>query len=218
MRIKQMPFYTTPWYKLKESGANYLDDSELLAVIFGKGNFDCNAIDLSKKLLEKYNLNHFSGLNFFELKNILKDNVKVYQILALDELFKRYSKLKKNGYTKVIEKAEDVYSIFVDELKDKKKEYLYALLLDTKNRVIKKELISIGTLNSSLIHPREVFREAVRSSANSIILVHNHPSGDCEPSIEDNVVTDRIKLIGDELGIKLLDHIIIGDGMYKSLI
>jgi DNA repair protein RadC len=218
MRIKEMPFYTTPWYKIKENGPSNLDDSELLAVIFGKGNYQLNAIDLSKTLLEKYNLNKLSELSFDELKKILKDNIKTYQIIALDELFKRYSRLKRKGYTKVIEKAEDVYNIFFDELKNKKKEYLYALLLDTKNRIIKKELISIGTLNSSLIHPREIFKEAIKNSANSLILVHNHPSGDCEPSNEDDLVTNKIKNIGDELGIKLLDHIIIGDSNYKSLI
>jgi DNA repair protein RadC len=218
MRIKEMPFYTTPWYKIKENGPSNLDDSELLAVIFGKGNYQLNAIDLSKTLLEKYNLNKLSELSFDELKKILKDNIKAYQIIALDELFKRYSRLKRKGYTKVIEKAEDVYNIFFDELKNKKKEYLYALLLDTKNRIIKKELISIGTLNSSLIHPREIFKEAIKNSANSLILVHNHPSGDCEPSNEDDLVTNKIKNIGDELGIKLLDHIIIGDSNYKSLI
>jgi DNA repair protein RadC len=218
MRIKEMPFYTTPWYKIKENGPSNLDDSELLAVIFGKGNYQLNAIDLSKTLLEKYNLNKLSELSFDELKKILKDNIKTYQIIALDELFKRYSRLKRKGYTKVIEKVEDVYNIFFDELKNKKKEYLYALLLDTKNRIIKKELISIGTLNSSLIHPREIFKEAIKNSANSLILVHNHPSGDCEPSNEDDLVTNKIKNIGDELGIKLLDHIIIGDSNYKSLI
>jgi DNA repair protein RadC len=137
-----MPFYNRPWTKIKEKGPENLDEAELLAVIFGKGNYYESAIDLANKLLSKANLDELSELSFTEIKALLGE-IRAYQITALSELFKRYSKLKKNGYTKIIEKAEDVYNIFVDDLKDKKKEYLYALLLDTKNRVIKKELISV---------------------------------------------------------------------------
>jgi DNA repair protein RadC len=218
MHIKQMPFYTRPWYKMKTKGPSSLDEAELLAVIFGKGNYQDNAINLANLLLKKYNLHNLSEISFNEINSVLKEDVKTLQIMALSEICKRYSILKKKGFTKVIEKAEDVYNIFVDELKDKKKEYFYALLLDTKNKIIKKELISIGTLNSSLVHPREVFKPAIKESANAIILVHNHPSGDVEISSEDLFVTEKLKRVGEEIGIKVLDHIIIGTEKYKSIL
>ena len=123
---------------------------------------------------------------------------------------------KRNGFKPTIESAEDVYNYFVDFLKDKKKEHFYALLLDSKNRIIKEELISVGTLNASLIHPREVFKAAIVNSANSIILVHNHPSGDCEASLEDQDFTEKIFQTGELLKIKILDHVIIGKGNYHS--
>ena len=110
-----------------------------------------------------------------------------------------------------------MYKYFVDELMVKNKEHFYVLFLDTKNRVIGEELVSVGTLNASLIHPREVFSPAIKACANSIIVVHNHPSGDCEPSIEDKEVTKQIKEAGNVLGINLLDHVIIGKDGFRSL-
>lgn len=217
MHIKKMPFYTRPWYKIKTKGAGSLDEAELLAVIFGKGNYENSAINIANLLLKEYNLHKLPDVSFNEINKILKEDIKTLQVMALSEICKRYSILKKKGFTKVIEKAEDVYNIFVDELRDKKKEYFYILLLDTKNRIIKKEIISIGTLNSSLVHPREVFKPAIKESANAIILVHNHPSGDVEISNEDIIVTKKLKKVGEEIGITVLDHIIIGNENYKSI-
>ena len=139
------------------------------------------------------------------------------KITAMFEIFKRTNRLYKKGFNKKIGNAEDVFNYFVDELQDKKKEHFYALLLDTKNRIIAEELISIGILDASLIHPREVFKSAIKASSNSIILVHNHPSGDCNPSKEDKEVTKILENAGDLLGINVLDHIIIGKDKYYSL-
>jgi DNA repair protein RadC len=217
MKVSDLPFYLQPWHKLKEKGINYLDEAELLAILLRRGNENGNVLDLSKKILLKYNLNQFLELNLNELKKEI-GLIPSYQILALGELFKRYSKLQNKAYNKFIKNAEDVYRIFIDDLKNKKQEFFFILLLDSKNKVIKKELISIGTLNSSIIHPREIFKSAIKESANSIILVHNHPSGDINPSEEDEKVTKLLIQAGNLLGIKVLDHVIIGNEKFKSII
>ena len=115
-----------------------------------------------------------------------------------------------------IDKYEVTVGEYREYLKEKKKEYFIAVFLDSKNKIIKDEIISIGTLNSSLVHPREVFKEAIRNSANSIILLHNHPSGDCGPSPEDKATTEKLKDAGEIVGIKLLDHLIIGKNRWVS--
>ena len=155
--------------------------------------------------------------NIPELKNEFKNEVKAMKIMAMYEIFRRTTKLQKNGFKKKIKTAEDVYAHYGDQLRDKKKEYLYALFLDTQNQIITEELISIGTLNTSLIHPREVFSPAIKSSSNSIILIHNHPTGICKPSKEDEAITKILSDAGALLGIKLLDHVIIGKNEYCSL-
>ena len=121
-----------------------------------------------------------------------------------------------DGFKKSIGCSKDVYDMFKDELVSLKKEHFFVLLLDTKNRIIKKELVSVGTLNSSIVHPREVFRSAIRESANSIILIHNHPSGDCEPSDEDVSITERLVEIGCLLDVSVLDHVVVGLDGYWS--
>lgn len=217
MKISDMPFYLQPWNKLKEKGPNYLDESELLAIIFNKGNEKGNALDLSNKFLKNYNLNQLNNISLNKLKKEI-GLIPSYKILALAELFKHYSKLKNNAYNKYIKNATDVYNIMNLDLKDKKEEYMFVLLLDTKNKLIKKVLVSIGTLNSSIIHPREIFKHALLESANSIILVHNHPSGDINPSEEDRNITKLLVEAGNLLGIKVLDHVIIGKENFKSII
>ncbi len=120
------------------------------------------------------------------------------------------------GNKRKIETAKDVFNYYVDKLQDKKKEHFYALYLDTKNQIIEEKLVSKGILNASLIHPREVFNPAIRASSNSVILVHNHPSGNYAPSKEDKEVTKLLDNAGNLLGINVLDHIIIGkDGYYS---
>ncbi|MFA6088840.1 MAG: DNA repair protein RadC [Candidatus Woesearchaeota archaeon] len=217
MRLKDIPWFNRPGAKLKKDGASSLDDAELLSIIFGKGNKEENAIELSNKLLSQYNIAKLENASFSELKEILKDDVKVFQIMAFCELNKRFSKLKKNGFALRITCARDVFNIFVDDLQNKKKEYLCVLLLDTKNKIIDKKIISIGTLSASLIHPREVFNLAIKESANSIIVVHNHPSGDTEPSDADLSICERLIECGNLLGIKMLDFIVIGDGYWSHV-
>ena len=212
MQIKDMPFFTQPYYRLKNKGVSALSDAELLAVIISSGSKGENAIDTSNRLLKKYNFNKLSSCSLTELKKELGNEVKALRILSLFELSRRNSKLNRGGFSNTIESAQDVFNLFVDDLAEKKKEHFYVICLDTKNRIIEKPvLVSRGTLNASLIHPREVFKEAIRRSANSVILVHNHPSGDVEPSSDDLQVTEKLVSAGSLLGIKVLDHVIVGE-------
>jgi len=216
MKIKDIPWYNRPGARLKKKGASNLSDAELLAIVLGRGNKEENAIDLSNRVLSNYNLHKLSDLSLTELEEEFKNQVKAMKITAMFEIFKRANRLHKKGFNKKIRNAEDVFNYYVDELQDKKKEHFYALLLDTKNRIISEETISVGILDASLIHPREVFKSAIKASSNSIILVHNHPSGDCKPSKEDEEVTKILENAGELLGINVLDHIIIGKDNYHS--
>lgn len=218
MKIKDLPWFNRPGFKLTRNGVKTLDNAELLAIIFGIGANGESALELSNRLLKDYNLNKLDDLSFNELKEECNDIVKALQLSSLIELSKRYNKLVSGGYNyKIITKAEDVYNMFKDELRNYKKEILKAVLLDTKNKVISVKEISVGTLNSSLIHPREVFKEAIRESANSIILVHNHPTDDPTPSDNDIEITKRIAKAADIIGIKVLDHVIISKKGYDNI-
>jgi len=215
--MKEMPFFTQPYHRLKKKGASALGDDELLAIIIRSGLKGENARDTANKLLKEYNLNKLGQCSLTELKKILKDEVKALRIMALSELIRRHNRLTKGGLNeKTIESAQDVYNYFVDKLKDKKKEHFYVLFLDSKNKLISEDLISVGTLNSSIVHPREVFNNAIRENANSIILVHNHPSGNPQPSEEDKEITELLVKAGELLSIKVLDHVIIGREKWYS--
>jgi len=216
MKIKEMPWFTRPWTRLKKQGVSSLSDSELLAIVLGQGYRKENAVDLSNRVLKEYNFNKLSTLSLSELERELKRDIHAMRVQAMFEIFRRTNKLEKHGFTKKIEIAEDVYDHFIDELKNKKKEHFYALYLDTKNRIITKELVSIGILNASLIHAREVFSPAIKANCRSVILVHNHPSGDCEPSPADKELTKAMVDAGKLLGINVLDHVIVGSDKYFS--
>ncbi|HIH38773.1 DNA repair protein RadC [Candidatus Woesearchaeota archaeon] len=208
MRIQDISPENRPRERLKQNGVDVLSNCELLAVILQKGTKNENVIDMSNRLLAKHSIDKLSECSLTELKDIPGiGDAKAMQILALFELSKRI----KGGSIaeKVIHNSEDIASYYMEKLKDKKKEYFIAVFLDSKNKIIKDEVISVGTLNASLVHPREVFKEAIKHSANSIILVHNHPSGDCEPSTEDEEITGRMKEIGELMGIQVLDHVVV---------
>jgi len=219
VKIKDIPNFNRPGSKLIKNGVSSLDTAELLSIVFGVGSKGESAIELSNRLLKDYNLHKFEELGFKELTKECKgDFVKAMKLLSIVELSKRYNKLVKGGYNKKpINSAKDIYNMFVDEMRNYKKEVLKVVLLDTKNVPISIKEVSVGTLNSSLIHPREVFKEAIKESANSIILVHNHPSGNCNPSNEDIEMTKLLVQAGEHLGVKVLDHVIIGKRKYYSL-
>lgn len=216
MRMKDIPWFNRPWTKLKRKGVASLDDAELLSMILMRGNEKENCLELSNKLLSKYNLHKFGSCSVSQLQNILGEDVKAYQILALSELCKRYSKLKIKGFSTTIETAQDIYHHFKEDLIGKKKEHLYAVLLDVRQRIIATELISVGTLNQSFAHPREVFHRAIKEAAHAIIIVHNHPSGEAKASKGDVQVTQKLIKAGNLIGIKVLDHVIISPHGYWS--
>jgi DNA repair protein RadC len=174
-------------------------------------------VDMANRVLATNNFDKIAELSLTELEKEFRNPVKGMKINAMFEIFRRTNKLMKKGFKLQIKTASDVYQYFVDELQNKTKEYFYALFLDTKNRILKEELVSIGTLNESLIHPRELFNSAVQASCNSVIIVHNHPSGDCVPSENDKEVTKVLVEAGEIMGIKVLDHIIIGKEGFMSL-
>jgi len=217
MKIKEMPWFNRPGARLKRKGAFSLSDAELLAIVIGRGDKNENAVDLSNRVIASHNFDKLADLSLPELEKEFRNNVKAMKIQSMFEIFRRTNKLRKKGFRSQITTAQDVYNYYIDELRNRTKEYLYALFLDTKNNIMREELISVGTLNTSLIHPREVFNPAVQTSCNSVILVHNHPSGDSEPSENDKEVTKLLVEAGESLGIKVIDHIIIGKDNFLSL-
>jgi DNA repair protein RadC len=215
MNIKDISLEQRPRERLLENGASNLSDAELLALLLEKGSIGENVIDLSHRLISSYGLESLNSLSVAELTKLKGIGVaKACKVMAAFELSKRVNSGKIIG--KEISSASDVFSYYKEKLGSLKKEHFYALLLDSKNRIIKEELISVGTLNASLVHPREVFKAAIKESANTIILVHNHPSGDVTPSEADEQIADRFNDSGKLLKIKVKDHVIIGKENYYS--
>jgi len=216
LRIKEIALEQRPRERLKIKGIDSLSDSELLAIILQHGTNGENVIDLSHRLISTFGLEKINSLSLTELMKIKGIKLgKASKLIAAFELNKRASSGK--ICEKIVKSPSDIAKYYIEKLKDKKKEYFIAVFLDSKNKIIKDEVISIGTLNSSLVHPREVFKEAIKNSANSVILVHNHPSGSVEPSDEDYRVNKVLVETGNLVGIKVLDHLIVGDGKWNSL-
>ena len=216
MTIRDMTLEERPREKMLLNGANCLSDAELLAIIIRTGTKELNAIQLGQAIIDKAdNIRYLQDLTFEELKSINGiGQTKALQIKAALELSNRIASYKPLKYK--IKNPWDIYKYYMESLRYQYKEIFKVVLLNTKNEVITDVDISIGTLNSSLVHPREVFREAIRRSSNKIILLHNHPSGNAEPSKEDKNITNRLKDCGELVGIEVIDHIIIGDGVYFS--
>ncbi len=215
--IKSIPKDDRPQEKLLKYGANSLSNSELIAIILRTGSKDENVIMLSQRILKEdgiglRNIAEGTLEKFKSFKGI--SDAKASQLLALSELSKRISTLKTERIK--ISSPNDAAVVMMEEMRYYKKEYFKIILLDTKNNILKVSEISVGSLNSSIVHPREVFAEAIVNSSSSIILVHNHPSGEPEPSNEDIALTNRLAECGKIIGIKIIDHIIIGDGIFYS--
>jgi DNA repair protein RadC len=216
MKIKDLTEDSRPREKLKRVGIENLSDAEILSLILKTGTKGENVIDISNRLIKKYSLEKLAECSLRELQEIKGIGfVKACQILALFEFNKRHN-LAKNPVTK-ISCAEDVFDYFHDRLGDEKQENFMILLLNSKNIIIGEHLITKGILDASIVHPREVFRPAIKNSASKIVLVHNHPSGDPPPSEEDIEITTVLRKSGETLGITVLDHIIIGKDRFFSL-
>jgi len=215
--ISKIPKDERPREKLLKYGAEILTNSELLALIIGFGSKKDSAITLSQKII--YN-NNKGLLNIVETNpELLKSfngisDAKAAKILAVAELSKRISR-ERVSKTKITS-PQTISALLLEEMRYLKKEVFKTVLLDTKNNVISINNVSVGCLDSTVVHPREVFLDAIKSSSAAIILVHNHPSGEVEPSKDDISITNRIIECGKIIGIKVLDHIIIGNGNYLS--
>ena len=209
MKIKDLPTQDRPREKFLKHGPEFLTDSELLAIILRTGTKKENVIDMSSRLINEHTLNKLFDCSLKELQNIKGIGpAKAMQLLTINEISKR--RIQSLTTSKKISCAEDVFNHFHQKLKDKKEEHFYILMLNTQNAIIGEQLISKGILDASIIHPREVFRPAIRNACSKIILVHNHPSGDPTPSTDDLEINKKLKEMGEELGIKVIDSVIIG--------
>lgn len=217
--IKNWPEEERPREKLMQRGAGALTDAELLALIIRTGDSTGkqSAIDLGRALLMEFgDLRTLAVASATEICRIQGVGpAKAASIKAAMELANRFQS-RRLAINERFTGPSQVFDHFHHEFRDRRKEYFLALLLDGKNRILRQGQISEGSLNQSIVHPREVFNPAVRESAAAVILVHNHPSGDPTPSREDIDITRRLREAGELMGVKVLDHIIIGDGTFMS--
>ena len=216
--IKDIPLNERPRERLINKGVEYLSNEELLAILLKTGTKDYSVKVLANNILKQ--LDNINSLKDINLQSLIKikgiGQVKACEILAAIELGKRLNeKITCINQIKVYS-SDSIYEYYQDKLNDKKQEHFYCVYLDTKNHIIKDKLLFIGTINESLIHPREIFKEAYLLSASSVICVHNHPSGNANPSNNDILMTKQLQEVGKILGIKVLDHIIIGKDVYFS--
>lgn len=219
MKIKYMPEVERPMEKAINSGMHTLSNAELIALIIHTGTKDKSALGVAEEIisLNKSGLIFLGDCTYEDLYNV--DGIgksKASSLLAAVELGKRLATMPRNE-KEIFDSADKVASLFMEKMRYLKKECFKSLLLNVKGNLISIDNISVGELSSTVVHPREVFCTAIRKSAAAIIFVHNHPSGDARPSEEDILTTKRLKDCGELLGIKVLDHIIIGDGKFTSL-
>ncbi len=217
--IKEMASDERPREKLMRYGVNLLSNSELLAILIGSGTRNSSAIMLANKLLSLDN----SGILFLadcvpeELTTVKGIGIaKACQLISAIELGKRIAAKPKDKKIN-INSPKEVSAMFMEEMRYLRKEFFQVLMLNTKNEIIMVDNVAVGNLNSAIVHPREVFSRAIKKSAASVILIHNHPSGNPQPSREDIDLTQRLMEAGKIIGIEVLDHIIIGDGNFISL-
>jgi DNA repair protein RadC len=216
--IRDFPQAERPRERLLTDGPESLSNHELLAIILRTGTKDESVLQLSSRLLKKFEgLRMLKDATVEEITSIKGIGLaKAVQIIASLELGRRIGRLQyEDRY--VIRSPEDAAKYVMEDMRFLTQEHFVSVYLNTKNQVIHKKTIFIGSLNASIVHPREVYKEALKRSAASIICIHNHPSGDPTPSREDIEVTKRLAECGKIIGIELLDHLIIGEQKYVSL-
>ncbi|MEE9201001.1 MAG: DNA repair protein RadC [Candidatus Brocadiales bacterium] len=216
--IKELPLSERPRERLVAGGEDSLSDAELLGIIIRDGTPEASAVDLARKILVKYgNFRNLATKTISELTLIKGIGpAKAAQVKAATAIARRFAATPLASGARV-RTSKDVFDHMHERLRDRRQETFLLLLLDSKSKIIKELQISAGSLSSSVVHPREVFAPAIRESAASVIFVHNHPSGDPTPSQNDLDITSRLKEVSDVVGIKVLDHVIIGSGSYVSL-
>ena len=218
INFKNIPESDKPRERLYQYGSENLSDEELISIILKTGTKGISVKEVSLKLLE--NVGDIRRLKDIGINTLMRINgigrVKAIEIKAAIELGRRIyiENNKLNGV--ILNNSLKIYEYFKDLVGNKKQEYFYTVYVDTKGRYIDKKCLFVSTINNSIIHPREIFKEAYLLSANGIICIHNHPSGDPTPSKEDMMITRKIKEIAVIHGIRLVDHIIVGIDSYYS--
>jgi len=214
--VKDWPEDERPRERLMTHGPSTLSDAQLLAIIIRNGRAGRSAVDLGRELLETFG--SLAGMEQAGIRELCKvegiGRAKATEIKAAIELGRRHQKPKLAGASFC--SSHDVATYYRPRMKDLKKEIFRCALLDIKNTIICEEVVSVGSLSASIVHPRDAFTAAVRESAAAVIFIHNHPSGDIKPSQEDTLLTKRLVQVGEMIGIQVLDHIIIGDGGHFS--
>lgn len=214
--IKQLPRELRPRERLLEAGPGSLSDAELLGLLFGTGSTKKTAVELAEEVISesggRYGLYDVSVPELVEVDGV--GEAKACVILAAVELARRLAKVRDPGKP-VISSPTDVDGLLRGRITERDRENFVVVLLNAKNEVLDYPTVSVGTLSSSLVHPREVFKPAIRASAASVILAHNHPSGQMEPSREDREVTRRLCEAARIVGIEVLDHVILGHGWFS---
>ncbi len=217
IKIKDMPLSERPRERLIRHGGEALSNAELLAIILRTGTRQENVLSLAARVLSEYSLKDLASASVAELKKIHGiSDAKACQIAACFELARRLS-LDNGEERPVIKSSGDAFRVLYPRLAQRRVEIFTGIYMNSKNRVLRLVDISKGGLEASVVQPREVFRIALEETATRVIVAHNHPSGDPEPSGEDIAITKALKRAGELLGIELLDHLIVGDGRYVSL-
>lgn len=222
MKMKELPNSSRPYERCMREGTEHLTDAELLSIILRTGSRGENSLELAERILALncpgegiLGLLHLSLPQLMAVKGIGK--VKGIQLMCIGELSRRIWKKKQLERTIRFEEPEQVAAYYQEDLRHMEQEQFFLMMFNTRQMLIGERMMSKGTVNASLAGTREIFIEALRYQAVSLILVHNHPSGDPEPSKEDILLTERVRKAGELMGIRLLDHIVIGDSAYVSM-
>ena len=217
--MKTLPELERPYEKCERLGAGSLSDAELLAVLLRTGSRGENVLDLSRRILYYAGEDGILGIHHFTIERLKRmkgiGRVKAVQMVCISELAKRLAKARACEMLQFTCPAS-IAKYYMEDMRHERQEVMKLLMLNSKSRLIGESDISKGTVNASLITPRELFIEALQKNAVSIIILHNHPSGEPSPSREDRLITERIRQAGDLIGIELLDHIVIGNNCYIS--
>ena len=218
LKVKEIPKNERPYERLINNGREFLSTDELLAILIKSGYKDSSSKIIATRIISQ--LKSISELKKIKYEDLIKikgiGQAKACNILAAIELGNRINVQNTKEEETIIKKSLDVFELFKGTFDDKEQEYFYCLYLDNRKKLKKKKLLFIGTINYSVVHPRENFKEAYMVGAVSIIIVHNHPTGNVNPSVQDIETTKKIVQVGRLLGITVDDHVIIGQNNYYS--
>ncbi len=219
IKIKELPINERPRERLINKGVSSLSDEELLSIVLKTGTKDVSAKTLAAQILREIgNVQNLKNITFHELTKIKGiGSAKACLILAIQELHRRMN-IKQDKIVNVRITSPEIVYDYYKNIVSEYQEHFYCLYLDSNKKVLKEKLLFMGTVNKSMVHPRDIFKEAYMVNATAFICVHNHPNGDVRPSKDDDEVTDKLNQIGMLMGIKLVDHVIIGENKYYSFL